>query len=51
MISNDPQSDCSVQAKQIDDMIAQGISGLVYIPNDSKYRRAVLQACKDGGYL
>jgi len=49
MISNDPQSDSTVQAKQIDDMIAQGISGLVYIPNDSKNCRAVLQACKDAG--
>lgn len=49
MISNDPQSDSTVQAKQIDDMIAQGISGLVYIPNDSKNCRSVLEACKEAG--
>lgn len=49
MISNDPQSDSTVQAKQIDDMIAQGISGLVYIPNDSKNCRSVLEACKAAG--
>ena len=49
MISNDPQSDSTTQAKQIDDMIAQGIKGLVYIPNDSQNARSVLQACKDAG--
>lgn len=49
MISNDPQSDSTTQAQQIDDMIAQGISGLVYIPNDSKNVRSVLQACEDAG--
>ena len=49
MISNDPQSDSTVQAKQIDDMIAQGISGLVYIPNDSKNCRSVLEACEAAG--
>lgn len=49
MISNDPQSDSTTQAQQIDDMIAQGISGLVYIPNDSKNVSSVLQACKDAG--
>lgn len=49
MISNDPQSDSTVQATQIDDMIAQGISGLVYIPNDSQNCRSVLEACKEAG--
>ena len=36
VISADPQSDSTTQAKQIDDMIGQGIKGLVYIPNDSQ---------------
>lgn len=49
MISNDPQSDSTVQAKQIDDMIAQGISGLIYIPVDSQNCRSVLEACKAAG--
>jgi len=49
MISNDPQSDSTEQAKQIDDMIAQGISGLVYIPNDSQNCRSVLEACREAG--
>ncbi len=49
MISNDAQSDSTVQAKQIDDMIAQGISGLIYIPNDSKNCRSVLETCKNAG--
>ncbi len=49
MISNDPQSDSTVQAQQIDDMIAQGITGLIYIPNDSQNVISVLQACQDAG--
>ncbi|MCR4955447.1 MAG: substrate-binding domain-containing protein [Lachnospiraceae bacterium] len=49
LVYNDPQSDSTTQAQQVDDMIAQGISGLVYIPNDSANARSVLQACKDAG--
>lgn len=49
VITADPQSDSTTQAKQIDDMIGQGIKGLVYIPNDSQNARSVLQTCKDNG--
>ncbi len=49
MITNDPQGDATEQAAQIDDMIAQGISGLVYIPADSQNCRSVLEACKNAG--
>lgn len=49
LITYDPQSDSTVQATQIDDMISAGIQALVYIPVDSAGGRTVMQACKDAG--
>lgn len=49
LVYYDAQNDPTKQATQIEDMIASGISGLVYIPFDSAGARAVLQTCKDAG--
>lgn len=49
LIYFDPQDDPTVQATQIDDMIASGIDALVYIPYDSAGATTVLQTCRDAG--
>ncbi|NMD37604.1 MAG: sugar ABC transporter substrate-binding protein [Christensenellaceae bacterium] len=49
MVFFDPQNDPTKQATQIDDMIADGINALVYIPYDSAGCRNVLQTCRDKG--
>lgn len=49
LIFFDPQNDPTAQASQIDDMIAAGINGLVYIPYDSAGARTVLQTARDAG--
>lgn len=49
MLTFDPQNDPTKQATQIDDMIADGIQALVYIPYDSAGSRNVLQTCREKG--
>jgi ribose transport system substrate-binding protein len=49
LITQDPQSSETTQATQIENMIAQGIKALVYIPQNSKGARSVLQYCRDNG--
>lgn len=49
VITLDPQSSETTQASQIENMIAQGIKALVYIPQNSKGARSVLQYCRDNG--
>jgi ribose transport system substrate-binding protein len=49
VISLDPQSSETTQASQIENMVAQGIKALVYIPQNSKGARSVLQYCRDNG--
>ena len=49
LITLDPQGSETTQASQIDDMIAQGIKALVYIPQNSQGARSVLQACRAAG--
>lgn len=49
LIAYDPQSDATVQATQVNDMISMGIDALLIVPVDSQGCRTIMKTCKDAG--
>jgi len=49
LVAFDPQSDATVQATQVNDMISMGIKALLIVPVDSQGCRTIMQSCKDAG--